>query len=248
MKPSRVIFCLIVLILPSLHATSTMDCQWHAAYFDALFMGNYGSGACEKYADDVVNRALVVMQLDSIFKNLRREGKLKYFRRWVLVDVYMKCYKWEKGVGIVPRDSWIEGDSVYLCLTDSISINKVLKKLWHIEDVVVSPNRSAGMWLYSLHVGFSKTRLGARAFPHGGYVHERPDSSLLWLQSNSDPLAAHCWYQHEIDGYYHQYTGLYLTTKNVFEAQKLLLENRNLKTTITSHYVTQAIIRKYAYH
>jgi hypothetical protein len=70
------------------------------------------------------------------------------------------------------------------------------------------------------------------------------DSNLLWLKCEGDATPHH-WYQHEKDGYYHKYTGLYLTRENVLKAQKLLQEHCNLHTTITSHYATSAIIRRY---
>jgi len=229
--------------LSLIYATATMECKWHAAYFDAIFVNNYGGDNRQaRFADDVAVRVNTIVRLDSILKSLRRQGKLEHFKRWLLMDDYMKNYSVDDGSFI------IEGKKVYINLTDSVAINKALKKVWGIENVTISSNKRAGMWLFSLHVGLSETRLGARYFPHGGYIYERPDSTLLWLQCHPDPSAAHSWYQHETDGYYHQYTALYLTRKNVLEAQRLLLEHRNLKTTITSQYITSAIIKKYAYY
>ncbi len=238
--------CINLLLLPFnlslVYATATMECKWHAAYFDAIFVNNYGGDNRQaRFADDVAVRVNTIVRLDSILKSLRRQEKLEHFKRWLLMDDYMKNYSVDDGSFI------IEGKKVYINLTDSVAINKALKKLWHIKDVVISPNKKAGMWLYSLHVGFSKTRLGARPFDHGGDFSKRPDSNLLWLTCEGGFSIAHHWFQHETDGYYHQYTGLYLTRKNVIEAQRLKLEYSNLKTTIVSHYITSAIIKKYAY-
>lgn len=234
------LYCLPIPLF--LYATATVHCIWHAAYFDVIFVNNYGHSQIDyQYPPDIVARANVVMQLDSLFRTLRKEGKLEHFKRWLLMDDYMKNYSVDDGSFI------IEGKKVYINLTDSVAITKALKKLWGIENVTISSNKRAGMWLFSLHVGLSETRLGARYFPHGGYIYQRPDSTLLWLQCHPDPSAAHSWYQHETDGYYHQYTGLYLSKQNVIKAQKLLLEHSNLKTTIVSQYITSAIIKKYAY-
>jgi hypothetical protein len=221
-----------------------MECFWHCGYFDVKFVNNYGgSERGERYTQDVVKRVNVIIGLDNLFRNLRREGKLEHFNRWMLVDHYVGSYGYEKGRK-VPKQNRIEGRKVFLCLTDSNSINKVLRRLWNISNAVISPNKQSGMWLFSLHVGLSKTRMGVRSFPHGGYIDERPDSNLLWLKCEGDATPHH-WYQHEKDGYYHKYTGLYLTRENVLKAQKLLQEHCNLHTTITSHYATSAIIRRY---
>jgi len=236
------IFLLLPFNFSLVYATATVHCIWHATYFDVIFVNNYGRSQIDyQYPPDIITRANVVMQLDSLFRTLRKEGKLEHFKRWLLMDDYMKNYSVDDGSFI------IEGKKVYINLTDSVAINKALKKLWGIENVTISLNKRAGMWLFSLHVGLSETRLGARYFPHGGYIYERPDSTLLWLQCHPDPSAAHSWYQHETDGYYHMYTGLYLSKQNVIKAQRLLLEHSNLKTTIVSQYITSAIIKKYAF-
>ncbi|MCK4251263.1 hypothetical protein KAX97_07430 [candidate division WOR-3 bacterium] len=228
------------------YATATQECRFHAAYFDVVFTGNYGSGAEDIYTSDVAARVNVIVQLDSILRHARRQGKLEHFIRWQLNDHYHGNVIL-LGVRSAPGAMHIEGRKIHLSLIDSVALNNALKKLWHIKDVVISPNKKAGMWLYSLHVGFSKTRLGARPFHHGGDFSERPDRNLLWLKCEGGFSIAHHWYQHETDGYYHQYTGLYLTRKNVLEAQRLLLIHRNLKTTIVSQYITSAIIKKYAF-
>lgn len=207
-----------------------------------IFVGNYGSGG--GYTQDVVGRANIVISLDNMLRDLKQKGKLEHFKRWVLIDDYTKSYAYFNGK-TTPGPLRIEGSKAYLCLTDSVLINDALVKLWNITDFTISPSKQSGMWLFSLHVGLSSTRLKARPFPHGGYVNERPDSNLLWLKCEYGEIPHH-WYQHERDGYYHQYTGLYLTTDNVLNAQKLLQEHCNLNTNITSHYVTPAIIRRYA--
>lgn len=223
-------------------ATDTNECKWYAAYFDAIFVNNYGGdNRSARFADDVAVRVSTIVRLDSILKSLRRQGKLEHFKRWLLVDDYFKNYS------VATGSLLIEGKNVYLRLTDSIAINKALKKLWHIDDVVISPNKKAGMWLFSLHIGFSRTLQGSRRLAHYFKYGERPDSNLLWLQCESSGYSSHHFSQHETDGYYHMYTGFYLSKQNVIKAQRLLLEHSNLKTIIVSQYITAAIIKKYAY-
>lgn len=144
----------------------------------------------------------------------------------------------------------IKGRRVHLSLIDSVALNNALKKLWRIDDVVISPTRQTGVWFFSLHVGLFKSEQGAQAFIEGDDIidqHERSDTNLLWLKIEGDLCSSHHFYQHETDGYYHMYTGLYLSKQNVINAQRLLLEHSNLKTTIVSQYITTAIIKKYAY-
>jgi len=243
----RFILMIFLMLLAGklIFATETMDCYLHCAYFDVRFVGNYGGDdRGERYTQDVVRRASVAIQLDNLLRSRRREGELGHFTRWILVDDYMKSYTYVNGRR-EPGKVRIDGKSVFLCLTDSNSINCALGKLWNISDFTISPSRQSGMWLYSLHVGLSKTRLQARPFSHGGYVNERPDSTFLWLKCDGSVIPHH-WYQHETDGYYHQYTGLYLTRENVVEARELLKKHCDLNTSIVSHYVTSAIIRRYA--
>ncbi len=228
------------------HATATQECKWHAAYFDVMYINNYGSGdRAERFVNDAATVMNVVIRIDSLLKNLRHEGRLKHFVRWQLIDDYARNFRIEAGSFL------IEERKVFLRITDSIAINRVLKKLWGVEDVVIDPSKRAGMWLFSLHVGLYKTRGAAQAFIESDDIidqYYRPDSMLLWLTTEGDLVSSHHFYQHETDGYWHTYTGLYLTTKNVLEAQRLLLEHNNLKTTITSHYITPAIIKKYVYY
>ena len=240
---------LFLFLLPfSLHATQTMECGWSAAYFDVLFVNNYGGDdRLERYVNDVAVRTNVIIRLDSLLRSLRKEGKLVHFRRWTLIDSYTKQFSFATAKTTFGM-CLDEDTDVFINLTDSISINRALKQLWNIQDVEISPNKQAGMWLYSLHTGLSKTRSGVRSIRHSSSLSERPDRDLLWLKCEGGFSVAHSFFQHETDGYWHAYTGLYLTTKNVLEAQRLLLENNNLKTTITSHYITPAIIKKYAHY
>ena len=240
----------ILMIFPALFtgklifATETVYCYLHCAYFDVEFVGNYGGGEGERFTEDVVKRANIVIALDNLLRTRRREGKLEHFTRWILVDDYTKCYDHRNGRK-TPKQIRIEGKNVFFCLADSNSVNEALGKLWDISDLTISPSKQSGMWLFSLHVGLSRTRLQARPFPHGGYVNERPDTALLWLRCEYSEIPHH-WYQHETDGYYHQYTGLYLTRENVVQAQELMKRYCDLNTNIVSHYVTFAIIRRYA--
>ncbi len=226
------------------HATATQRCKWHAAYFDVLYINNYGSDdRAERFVNDVATVMNVVLRIDSFLKNLRHEGRLEHFVRWQLVDDYAGNFR------IEPGSFLIEDRKVFLRMTDSMAINKALKKLWGIEDVVIDPSKRAGMWLFSLHVGLYKTRKEAQAFIEGDDIidqYDRPDSMQLWLTVEGDLVSSHHFYQHERDGYCHTYTGLYLTSQNVLKAQRSL-EIRGVKTTIVSQYVTPAIIKKYAY-
>ncbi|UCD05559.1 MAG: hypothetical protein JSV98_10700, partial [candidate division WOR-3 bacterium] len=145
-------------------ATETMECYWHCAYFDVKFVGNYGGDdRGEKYTQDVIRRANVVIQLDNLLRIQMREGKLERFTRWILVDDYMKCYDYRNGRK-TPKQIRIEEKNVFFCLTDSNSINDALGKLWNISDLAISPSKQSGLWLFSLHVGFSTTSRGARPF------------------------------------------------------------------------------------
>ncbi len=75
---------------------------------------------------------------------------------------------------------------------------------------------------------------------------KRPDSSLLWMRCESGfGGPPYIWYQHETDGLYHLYTGLYLTIQNVLEAQKLLKDYYHLETTITSQYLMPWLLKNY---
>ena len=225
-----------------------MDCYWHAAYFNAQFTGNYGTEQETQYKYDVVIRAQVIMQLDSVFRELKKRDELPSFKRWFLVDHYHVSYDYVKGKKL-PCELRIQHDTVYLCMTDSISINQALKKLWHINDVIISPHKKSGMWLYSLHIKTTTNEWYARNYPDtlDGYPLRR-DAKLLWLHCEGGYTVFNCFYQHEIDGFFHQYTGLYLTTNNVVQAQKNLLEYHGLKTAITSQYVTPAILNKYIWY
>ncbi len=237
-------FLLLIFFLPLafLHATATMFSRWRAAYFDVLFVGNYGSDKrAERFVNDVVAKMNVVIRIDSLLKRRWHERKLENFLQWQLVDNYMKNHRVESGSFI------IEGRKVYIRLTDSVAINKALKELWHIDDVVVSPSKKAGTWLFSLHIGVSGNRLSAKQLIYDFEYGRRPDSMLLWLKIVGGLHSSHHFYQHEKDGYWHTYTGLYLTMQNVLEAQRLLLEHNGLKTTIVSQYITPTIIKKYAY-
>jgi hypothetical protein len=231
-----------------LYATATMDCYWHAAYFDAQFTGNYGTEQEAQYLNDVVARAQVIMQLDSIFRDLRRKGALPAFKRWHLIDSYHESYDYQNGKKL-PCTMRIQHDTVYLCMIDSLSINEAMKKLWNIHDIIISPHKRSGIWVYSLHIKTTKSQWYARNYPDtlaSGY--SRKDEDLLWLRIEGGYSVNHCFYQHEIDGYYHQYAGLYLTKKNTIKAQNLLLKHYGLATTITSQYITPTVLRKYVWY
>lgn len=238
----------IIVFATNVHATSTMNCSFHAAYFDAKFIGNYGSGMDTIYRNDVITRAHVVMQLDSIFKELRRNGELPLFKRWLLIDSYHQSYDYVNGKKL-PCKIRIQHDTVYLCMIDSLSINHAMKKLWNINDVIVSPQKKSGMWMFSLHIKTTKSQWHARNYPDTLYKYPFYDDLLFnWLYIEGGYWVHHSFYQHETDEYYHQYTGLYLTINNIIQAQKNIFEHCGLKTTITSQYVTPTILRKYVWH
>ena len=222
-----------------------MVCRWHAAYFDAVFVENYGgSDREERYVDDVVAKTSSIMKLDNFLKSMRRAGKLEHFIRWQIADDYVGSYDYVGGKR-VPGALRIEGRKAWFCFTDSAAMSEALLKLWKLDDVQYNPNERTGMWLFSLHVGLAKDQDSARQLYHEFEYGSRPDSPFLWLHIVGGFSVSHHFYQHETDGFYHTYTGLYLTRQNVVKAQEVLKKN-GLKTTITSQYLTPAIIKKYA--
>jgi|GEM_PF-1900707 len=245
--PSWILLFLLLLPIATLFSADTAKCTWHAAYFDVVYMNWYGTGVAEeeRYLRDVITRSNVIIRLDSLLKTLNHQGRLKSFKRWTLIDNPHASY--QHFGDSKPGDLHIEDSKAYFCFADSVAVNRLLKELWNIEGINISPSRQCGMWLYSLHLGVCKDRAQAQQFPDTLWIFERPDFNLVWLSIERNSWVRHAFYQHETDGYYHQYTGLYLTRKNVLEAQRLLLEHRNLKTTIVSQYITSAIIKKYAF-
>ncbi|UCG31325.1 MAG: hypothetical protein JSV53_05460 [candidate division WOR-3 bacterium] len=225
-----------------LNATASEYCNFHAAYFDAEFVGNYAFVEVERFLNDVVRTAGVIIRLDSLLGNRRHAGTLDHFVRWRLVDDYMKRYSVEKGSYIV------EGQNVYIRFDDSVAINKALKELWQISDCALTVGGHTSVWMFSLHTGFSHLEhVAKRLIGKNGVDNDRPDTNLLWLRIEGDLWSSHHFYQHEKDGFWHVYTGLYLTQQNVTAAQKLLLERYDLETTITSHKLRPAILKRYAY-
>lgn len=243
------IFCTLPLTVG--YATATQECRFHAAYFNAVFTNNYGHvDRAEWFTRDLSARMYVIVRIDSLLRSLRREGKLEHFVRWEIIDHYVANLKLFGKQQPTPGSIHIEGQKVYLSLIDSVAVNKALKKLWHVADVVISTRKSAGMWLYSLHIRLFSDRKRIMPYIERDVFnqYERSDTNHLWLKIEGDLVSTHHFYQHEKDGYHHMYTGLYLTTRDVLEAQRSLLEQYNLKTTVTSHWITPAIIRKYAYY
>ena len=226
-----------------LNATASEYCNFHAAYFDAEFVDNYGGDdRAERFMNDVVNATSVVNRLDSLLRDRWQEGKLEHFVRWRLVYDYVKRYSVEKGSYI------IEGQNVYIRFDDAVAINKALKELWHIYDCALTVGEHTRVWMFSLHTGFSHLEhVARRLIGKNGVDYDRPDTNLLWLRIEGDLWSSHHFYQHEKDGFWHVYTGLYLSRQNVMAAQKLLLERYDLKTTITSHKLRPAILKRYAY-
>jgi hypothetical protein len=225
-----------------LNATATEFCNFHAAYFDAEFVGNYAFVEEERFLSDVVSTAGVIIRLDSLLRNRRHEGTLDHFIRWRLVDNYMKRYSIEKASYI------IEGRNVYIRFDDSVAINKALKELWHIYDYTLTVREQVSVWVFSLHTGFSHLEhVAKRLIGKNGVDYDRPDTNLLWLKIEGDLWSSHHFYQHEKDGFWHVYTGLYLSQQNVMAAQNLLLERYGLNTTITSHKLRPTILKRYAY-
>jgi len=231
------------LITPT-YATTTMYFKWHAAYFDAEYILNLGSDLEQYYPRIVIDRAKVVIRLDSLL----RANHPEHFTRWHLVDSYTKSYIYENNKY---RSKPINpvGTDVFFDFTDPVIIRKALAKLWNIIDTGFSVTEPAGQWMYSLHINASKNAsliYGSLKGDIYDRYFERPDTNCLWMQCESGVGGPpYFWSQYETDGYYHLYTGLYLTTKNVQEAQKLLKEKYNLETTITSQCVTLSILKKY---
>jgi hypothetical protein len=115
---------------------------------------------------------------------------------------------------------------VFFDFTDPVIIRKALAKLWNIIDTGFSVTEPAGQWMYALHIAVGKNARSVYGALKGDIYdryYERSDTNYLWMtcESGVDSLP-YFWSQHETDGFYHLYTGLYLTTENVQEAQKLL--------------------------
>ncbi|MGB3479319.1 MAG: hypothetical protein WBB67_09175 [bacterium] len=239
---------LLLLVLPakSIYAADTVYCKWHAAYFDLIYVNWYGDGdslETERYLRDVMIRSYVSIRLDSLLKALNNQGRLKDFKRWTLIDDPHLSYQHFGDSD--PGDINIEDSKAFLCFADSIAINKSLKELWKIEGIKIDSNKKCGMWLFSLHLGTYKDQTRARQLPDTVWISQRPDSNLVWLSVEKNLWVCHAFYQHETDGYYHRYIGLYLTRQDVIKAQKLLFEQLGWKTTITSQYITPSLLRKY---
>ncbi len=238
---------LITIPLSLLSGTVTMWFKWHAAYFDADFVVNLGSDLEEHYPRIVIDRANVIIRLDSILRTKKPER----FYRWHLVDDYMKSYDF---INDKPYSKSIKptGIDVYFDFTDPAMIKDALAKLWGIDDTILNITAQAGQWMYALHLSTSKeicfidSILTYNKWEGLDRYDKRPDSSLLWMRCESGfGGPPYIWFQHETDGLYHLYTGLYLTTKNVQEAQKLLKDQYHLETTITSQFLTPWLSKNY---
>lgn len=239
---------LLVLPLESISAADTAECKWHAACFDLVYVNWYGRDLMEdeRYIRDVMTRSYAVIRLDSLLKALNHQGRLRSFKRWTLIDNPHLSY--QHFGDSKPGDLHIEDSKAYLCFADSVAVNRLLKELWNIEGINISPSRQCGMWLFSLHFGAYIDQAKARQYPDTLWISTRPDSNLAWLSIERDMWVRHAFYQHETDGYFHRYIGLYLTRQDVIKAQKLLFEHLGWKTTLTSQYVTPEILKKYAYY
>jgi hypothetical protein len=221
--------------------------NWHAAYFDAVYVDNFGSDLETYYPQEVLKRIYFVIRLDSLLNATRQQVGLEPFTRWRLVDDYTKSYKYVNNKKL-SKPINPPGTDVFFSFKDPAIIKDALDKLWHITDTGFNVTEPAGQWMYSLHMGVTAKGFDIDSFMKANdySYYERPDSNYLWMQCESGVGGPpYFWSQYETDGYYHLYTGLYLTTKNVQEAQKLLKEKYNLETTITSQYVTPGLLKKY---
>ncbi len=142
---------LITIPLSLLSGTTTMWFNWHAAYFDADFVVNLGSDLEQHYPRIVIDRANVIIRLDSIL----RAKKPERFTRWHLVDDYMKSYDFINGK---PYSKSIKptGIDVYFDFTNPVMVKTALAKLWGIDDTIPDITAPAGCWMYSLHLSTSK--------------------------------------------------------------------------------------------
>jgi hypothetical protein len=230
-------------------AADWAKCSWHAGYFTAVYENWYGYDTLEdkRYVKDVLERSHIIIKLDSVIGNLQHNRKMPDFKRWTLIDHSQARHKLF-GDQTPSGKVHIKGDSAFLCFTDSTSVNVALVKLWDIRDVTFRPSNKAGTWMFSLHIGAYEHKDQARNYPDTVWVTQRPDAGLLWLTIERDVWASHMFHQHETDGYYHRYTGLYSTHKNVQRAQELFEQEYGLKTTITSQYISPKILGRYVLH
>jgi len=222
-------------------ATATEECRWNAAYFNATFVANYGDyDRVENFVKNAIRVTNVVVELDSLLKDLARNGKLKNLRQFELIEHYCINYKIQSG-------NYLQnGDTIYIKFADSIAINKAIKTIWSVDDFVFSPNMPAHAWIFSLHIGLSKSLEKIQTFIDSTEIdYARPDSNLLWLIVAGDIWSSHLFYQYERDGYFHIYTGFYLSKNKVIQAQKLIREKYNLNPVIMSHLIIPDILKKY---
>lgn len=225
----------------SLYATATMECHWKATNFEARSMRNYGNylGSEKIFKQNIVEECRVIIRLDSLLNHLRRAGRVTAEKRWILYDHYIRGRK--------THGNEICGDTVYLCLTDPVSVNSALRELWGITDHSLSPSPVSAKWLFSLHIGTFASRDAAWAVLDRSRLSRgsRPDKDLLWLTVEGDWSSSHSFIQHETDGYWHLYTGLYSTKNNALKAAKVWQEILGRKVVLVSQYLTPNIIGQY---
>ncbi len=238
MCAGRIVFPPIITLV---FATSTEECYFNGAYFNATYINNYGDDErAEKFVKETIKVANVIIRLDSLIKSYVRRGLIKNFLQYELIDNYAGNFR-------IPNGSYIRnGKEINLRLTDSIALNKVLKEIWRINDYTISPNVLAHTWLFSLHIGICKTRKEIIALLKSLDInYNRPDIEFLWLRVEGDLGSPMAFYQRERDGFYHGYIGLYLTKDNVMSAKELIEKKYCIKTTITSHFITPQVLKRY---
>ncbi len=248
MKPILSIFkvfiAYFVLMVSVLHGAGTATCSWKAGYFNAFYQSWYGHGSedeKQRIIKEIMNRTWVIIKLDSLIRSYKNADRLSSFPRWTLIDNGSERYRLfgETKPGTVS----IKGTRAYLNLADSQAASKALVQLWGIESCTVHIGEPSGTWLYALHSGTYDSQLRARFTSQNLNF----DDLHLWLSTEYDEGSPNTWYQHETDGYYHRYYGLFLSSKDVYEAQEWFLKKLGWKTTITSHYLTTALLKKYVF-
>ena len=246
LKCNKVLFLMKYLFLlfivthfPILYGAGSVYTTWKAGYFNASFQSWYGHGfedEQQRIIKEIMNRTWIIIRIDSLVRVNKKADLLSPFPRWTLVD---------NGHTTKSGTISIQGTKAYLNLADSLTVISALTRLWGIKPYAMRIGEPSGIWLYSLHYEIYDNHFKARGLDdtltRGCRLEELP----LFLYAVYDAGFQNTWYQHEIDGYYHRYFGLFISNKDVLIAQDWFLNNYGWNTTITSHYLTPAILKGY---